>query len=189
MKFVAVSSCPTGIAHTYMAAEALEQAALAAGHECVVETQGAAGSSPLDPAVIAAADGVIFAADLEVQDKGRFAGKPTVDVGVKKAVHDAPGVIASAVAAVKAAPARSAGSVAAAPAAPARQVGTATRIRQYLMTGVSYMIPFVSAGGILIAIGFLLASVAWGKDGAIAENGVVDGFDAGAFTSCIADGV
>lgn len=173
MKFVAVSSCPTGIAHTYMAAEALEQAAIAAGHEVVVETQGAAGSSPLDPAVIAAADGVIFAADLEVQDKGRFAGKPTIDVGVKKAVHDAPGVIAAAVAAVEAAPVRTAGSVAAAaPAAPVRQVGTGTRIRQYLMTGVSYMIPFVAAGGILIALGFMLSSVAWGENGAVEVTAV-----------------
>jgi len=66
MKLVAVSSCPTGIAHTYMAAEALEQAGKAAGHEVHVETQGAAGSTPLDPAIIAAADGVIYAADLEV---------------------------------------------------------------------------------------------------------------------------
>ncbi len=169
MKFVAVSSCPTGIAHTYMAAEALEQAALAAGHECVVETQGAAGSVPLDPAVIAAADAVIFAADLEVQGKDRFAGKPILDVGVKKAVHDAPEVIAQAVAAASAAPVPAGAKAAAAPvaAAPARQVGPGTRIRQYLMTGVSYMIPFVAAGGILIALGFLMASVAWGENGAI----------------------
>ncbi|MEP6980488.1 MAG: fructose PTS transporter subunit IIB, partial [Nakamurella sp.] len=103
MKFVGVSSCPTGIAHTYMAAEALEQEAKSQGHEMVVETQGAAGTIPLDPDVIAAADGVIFAADLEVRDKERFAGKPTVDVGVKKGVHDAKGVIAQAVAAVEAA--------------------------------------------------------------------------------------
>jgi len=169
MKFVAVSSCPTGIAHTYMAAEALEQAAAAAGHECVVETQGAAGSSPLDPAVIAAADGVIFAADLEVQGRERFAGKPLVDAGVKAAVHDAAAVIAQAVAAVEAAQAsgRPAPVSPAAPAAPARVVGTGTRIRQYLMTGVSYMIPFVAAGGILIALGFMLATVAWGQNGAI----------------------
>src|SRR5690606_20842308 len=78
MRFVAVTSCPTGIAHTYMAAEALEQAARSAGHEIAVETQGAAGSDPIDPAVIAAADAVIYAADLEVKDKGRFAGKPFV---------------------------------------------------------------------------------------------------------------
>jgi fructose PTS system EIIBC or EIIC component len=175
MKFVAVSSCPTGIAHTYMAAEALEQAGRAAGHEVVVETQGAAGSQPLDPAVIASADGVIYAADLEVQGRDRFAGKPFVDVGVKKAVHDAPGVVAAAVAAVESAPASgsSAAPAAVATAAPAtRQVGTGTRIRQYLMTGVSYMIPFVAAGGILIALGFMLASVAWAENGAIEVTGV-----------------
>ena len=90
MKFVGVTSCPTGIAHTYMAAEALEQAAKAAGHEMVVETQGSAGSAPLDQSVIDAADAVIFAHDLEVRDAGRFAGKPTVDVGVKKGISDAP---------------------------------------------------------------------------------------------------
>ncbi|GIG30019.1 PTS fructose transporter subunit IIC [Cellulomonas marina] len=174
MKFVAVSSCPTGIAHTYMAAEALEQAGRAAGHEVVVETQGSAGSTPLDPAVIAAADGVIYAADLEVRDKGRFAGKPTVDVGVKKAVHDAPGVLAQAVASVEAARASGvpAAAAAAVAAAPARKVGTGTRIRQYLMTGVSYMIPFVAAGGILIALGFMLASVAWPENGAIEVTAV-----------------
>ncbi len=104
MKFVAVTSCPTGIAHTYMAAEALEQVGKAQGHEVTVETQGSAGSTRLDPAIIAAADGVIFAADLEVQGKERFAGKPTVDVGVKAAVHDAAAVLAKAVAAVEAAP-------------------------------------------------------------------------------------
>lgn len=198
MKFVAVSSCPTGIAHTYMAAEALEQAAKAAGHELVVETQGAAGSQPLDPAVIAAADGVIFAADLEVQGRERFAGKPLVDAGVKKAVHDAPTVVAQAVAAVEAARAAgtapAAGSAAPVPAAPvpaapaARKVGPGTRVRQYLMTGVSYMIPFVAAGGILIAIGFLLATVAWPENGAIEVTKVVDGFDGGALQAWIADG-
>jgi len=170
MKLVAVTSCPTGIAHTYMAAEALEQAGKAAGHEVHVETQGAAGSTPLDPSIIAAADGVIYAADLEVKDKERFAGKPFVDVGVKKAVHDAPGVIAAATAAVEAGvPAPAAG--AAAPAAPATKVdsnaGVGTRVRQWLMTGVSYMIPFVAAGGILIALGFMVAQFSDGSQGVI----------------------
>lgn len=162
MKFVAVTSCPTGIAHTYMAAENLEQSGKAAGHEVQVETQGAAGSTPLDPAIIAAADGVIFAADLEVKDKARFAGKPFVDVGVKKAVHDGPGVITMAVEAVEAGPPAGSGSGATAvatAAGPATKVtanaGVGTKIRQWLMTGVSYMIPFVAAGGILIALGFL----------------------------------
>jgi PTS system fructose-specific IIC component len=168
MKFVAVSSCPTGIAHTYMAAEALEVAGKAAGHEVHVETQGAAGSTPLDPAIIAAADGVIFAADLEVKDRERFAGKPVVDVGVKKAVHDPNGVIAQAVAAVES------GVVPAAPAggaAPVTKVdknaSVGTRIRQWLMTGVSYMIPFVAAGGILIALSFMIAQLAWGDSGPV----------------------
>jgi PTS system fructose-specific IIC component len=175
MKFVAVTSCPTGIAHTYMAAEALEQAGKAAGHEVTVETQGSAGSSPIDPAIIAAADGVIFAADLEVQGKERFAGKPTVDVGVKRGVNDAKGVIAQAVAAVEAGPvAPSAGPAApVAVAAPPQKVGVGTKIRQWLMTGVSYMIPFVAAGGILIALGFMIGNVAWGEDGPVAVTQII----------------
>ncbi|UZN02180.1 PTS fructose transporter subunit IIC [Cellulomonas sp. S1-8] len=177
MRLVAVTSCPTGIAHTYMAAEALEQAGKAAGHEVHVETQGAAGSTPLDPAIIAAADGVVYAADLEVKDKQRFAGKPFVDVGVKKAVHDAPGVIAAAVAAVEAWVPAGAGETPAGTPAPtssaARDAGAGTKIRQWLMTGVSYMIPFVAAGGILIAVSFMLAQVAWGgAEGAIEVTGV-----------------
>ncbi|AEE45215.1 PTS fructose transporter subunit IIC [Cellulomonas fimi] len=171
MKLVAVTSCPTGIAHTYMAAEALEQAGRAAGHEVAVETQGAAGSMPLDPRVIADADGVIYAADLEVKDKDRFAGKPFVDVGVKKAVHDAPGVIAAAVAAVASGVPAPAATAHAPGTGPATKVdsgaGAGTRIRQWLMTGVSYMIPFVAAGGILIALSFMLAQVAWGEEGVV----------------------
>ena len=84
---VAVTSCPTGIAHTYMAAESLERAAEAEGVELVVETQGSAGFTRLDPAVIAAADGVVLAHDVEVRERERFAGKPTVDVGVKAAIN------------------------------------------------------------------------------------------------------
>ena len=69
MKFVAVTSCPTGIAHTYMAAEALEQAAADAGDEIHVETQGSAGSDPLDQSIIDEADAVIFAADVDVRGR------------------------------------------------------------------------------------------------------------------------
>jgi len=163
MKFVAVTSCPTGIAHTYMAAENLEQSGKDAGHEVQVETQGSAGTIPLSDDIIAAADGVIYAADLEVKGKERFAGKPFIDVGVKKAVHDGPGVIAAAVAAVENAPKAGtpeAAALAAATPAPSTKVveksSVGNRIRQYLMTGVSYMIPFVAAGGIMIAISFLL---------------------------------
>ncbi|MPY79638.1 MAG: PTS fructose transporter subunit IIBC [Actinophytocola sp.] len=155
MKLVAVTSCPTGIAHTYMAAEALEQEAEAAGHEISVETQGAAGATPLTAAQIAEADAVVFAADVDVRDKERFAGKPTVTGSVKRAINDAAGLISEAAAAA------SSDSTAPKPtAAPLRTqnaaLGFGSHLRQWLMTGVSYMIPFVAAGGILIALSFVL---------------------------------
>jgi PTS system fructose-specific IIC component len=159
MKLVAVTSCPTGIAHTYMAAEALEQAAAEAGHEILVETQGAAGSDPLSAEQIGAADAVIFAADVEVRDRERFAGKPLVQVGVKKAINDAPALLVQAEQAASE-PLPAGAPTAGAAASPATKVdpnaGFGTRLRQWLMTGVSYMIPFVAAGGILIAIAFLV---------------------------------
>jgi PTS system fructose-specific IIC component len=152
-----------------MAAEALEQAAKAKGHELKVETQGAAGAEPLAAADITAADAVVFAADVEVRNRERFAGKPLVQTSVKQAINDAPGLIAEAEAAARTG---SAGGVMAGAAAEAReaaametaarpetkvdqQAGLGTRLRQWLMTGVSYMIPFVAAGGILIALAFL----------------------------------
>ena len=175
MKFVAVTSCPTGIAHTYMAAEGLEQAAKAAGHQIEVETQGAAGLEKLSPETIAAADAVIFAADVEVREAGRFAGKPLVKAGVKKAISDGPGLIAQAVAAAQEAQANPVAAHAGSPIPTVgglstkvdQQATTTTRVRQWLMTGVSYMIPFVAAGGILIALGFMLAQAAWGETGAV----------------------
>ncbi len=96
MKIVAVTSCITGIAHTYMAAEALEQAAKKAGHEITVETQGSAGSTAIPQSTIDSADVVIFACDLEVKHKSRFNGKPFVQVGVTKVLADANSVIAQA---------------------------------------------------------------------------------------------
>jgi PTS system fructose-specific IIC component len=171
MKIVAVTSCPTGIAHTYMAAEALEQAAKDAGHDIKVETQGAAGAEAVADADIAAADAVVFAADVEVRNRERFAGKPLVQTSVKRAINDAPGLIAEAEAAARAGvPAGGVMAGAAAEASEALAMETAarpetkvdkgaglgTRLRQWLMTGVSYMIPFVAAGGILIALAFLI---------------------------------
>lgn len=174
---VGVTSCPTGIAHTYMAAEGLEAAAKAAGHRMTVETQGSAGSNPLSAAQIAEADAVIFAHDLPVKDAGRFAGKPTVDVGVKKGISEAPALVAQAEALAAewaADPSKAAAAAAAAPTSSGGLVtkvedgaSTLTRVRQWLMTGVSYMIPFVAAGGILIALSFMLAQVAMGEQGAI----------------------
>jgi PTS system fructose-specific IIC component len=144
-----------------MAAEALELAAQEAGDEIHVETQGAAGSTPLDPAWIAEADAVIFAADVEVRNRERFNGKPVISRSVKKAISDAPGLIREAEEAASSWN-PSAADVAAAKAASGLTtkvesgVGVGTRLRQWLMTGVSYMIPFVAAGGILIALGFML---------------------------------
>jgi PTS system fructose-specific IIC component len=155
MKFVAITACPTGIAHTYMAAESLEQTAKANGDTIVVETQGSAGSEPLSAEDIASADAVIFAADLAVQGRERFAGKPIVEAPVKAAINDAAGLFERAKAAARE-------PVAAAPATPelTSKVGandkTGTKIRQWLMTGVSYLIPFVAAGGLLIALSFAL---------------------------------
>ena len=93
MKFVCVTSCITGIAHTYMAAEALEQAGKKLGHEVLVETQGSAGSNPIKQEIIDAADGVIFAVDLEVKDRDRFNGKPYLQIGVAKAINGAPALV------------------------------------------------------------------------------------------------
>ena len=153
---VAVTACPTGIAHTYMAAEALEAAAERAGVTISVETQGSAGSHPLSPQVIADASAVIFAVDVGVRDRGRFAGKPVVSSGVKRPIDEADKMIAEALryAADPDAP-RVEGSVTAGEGGSADE-SWGGRIRRVLMTGVSYMIPFVAAGGLLIALGFLL---------------------------------
>ena len=118
MKIVAVTSCPTGIAHTYMAAEALEQAAKDAGHDIKVETQGAAGAEAVADADITGADAVVFAADVEVRNRERFAGKPLVQTSVKRAINDAPGLIAEAEAAARTG---SAGGVVAGAAAEAQE--------------------------------------------------------------------
>lgn len=160
VSIVAITACPTGIAHTYMAADALKQAAETAGVELTVETQGSSGSTPLSAATIAAADAVIFATDVGVKDKQRFAGKPVVASGVKRAINEPDTMISEAVSAASDPnAARVAGSAETtdAPATGSGDVGWGTRIRQILLTGVSYMIPFVAAGGLLIALGFLFA--------------------------------
>ena len=157
---IAITACPTGIAHTYMAADALKLAAQRAGVHLTVETQGSSGSTPVSAATIAGADAVIFATDVGVKDRQRFAGKPVIASGVKRAINEPDVMIAEAVAAVDNPNAlRVEGSaVAAAPGgASASSLGWGTRLRQILLTGVSYMIPFVAAGGLLIALGFLLA--------------------------------
>ena len=93
MKIVAVTSCATGIAHTYMAAEALERAAKAAGHEVWVETQGAGGYKPLDASIIDAADVVIFANDVGIRDKERFDNSKAVQSTPKEAIKNAKALV------------------------------------------------------------------------------------------------
>ncbi|MGV9878930.1 PTS fructose transporter subunit IIABC [Streptomyces sp. NPDC003006] len=170
-RIVAVTSCPTGIAHTYMAAESLENAAREAGVELTVETQGSAGFTRLDPAVIAAADAVILAHDIPVRDKPRFAGKPTVDVGVKAAINRPAELIAQA----HEKAARGETTAGAKDPSPVDDTGEsgdgyATKLRKWLMSGVSYMVPFVAAGGLLIALGFAIGGWKIDKAPSVAEH-------------------
>ncbi|MFE8993278.1 fructose-specific PTS transporter subunit EIIC [Streptomyces collinus] len=156
-RIVAVTSCPTGIAHTYMAAESLENAGREAGVELTVEPQGSAGFTRLDPQVIAAADAVIFAHDVPVREKERFAGKATVDVGVKAGINRPAELIAE----VREKAARGEVTSGSAPSSPVDRAGDSgegygTKLRKWLMSGVSYMVPFVAAGGLLIALGFAI---------------------------------
>jgi PTS system fructose-specific IIC component len=165
---VAVTACPTGIAHTYMAADALAAAAGRAGVEYHVETQGSSGAKPLDPAVIAAADAVIFAVDVDVRDKARFAGKPVVQVPVKRGIDEPDALVAQALAAASDpnAPRVPAGG---APTGATTAVGGASfgaNLKRWLLTGVSYMIPFVAAGGLLIALAFLIGGYQVGDNAA-----------------------
>jgi len=153
---VGVSSCPTGIAHTYMAAEALEQAGKERGVTVSIEGQGSGKIDWLDPALVKRADAVVFAHDLPVKGRDRFVGKPMVDVGVKAAVNDAGALIDQALAAMEDPnAARVPAGGAEADDAEEESVHWARRLQRSVMTGVSYMIPFVAAGGLLIALGFL----------------------------------
>ena len=175
---VAVTACPTGIAHTYMAAEALEAAAARAGVAIQVETQGSAGSKPLPRETIAAADAVIFAVDVGVRDRGRFAGKPVVSSGVKRPIEDGDKMIAEALryADDPNAP-RVEGAAGGGGGDGTEMSGGETwggRTRRVLMTGVSYMIPFVAAGGLLIALSFLFGGYEIvGPYGDIAVNNTI----------------
>ncbi|MCC9144143.1 MULTISPECIES: fructose-specific PTS transporter subunit EIIC [unclassified Arthrobacter] len=158
---VAVTACPTGIAHTYMAADSLAAAAAERGVDLQVETQGSAKSTPLDPTVIRNAEAVIFAVDVDVRDKGRFAGKPVISGPVKRGI-DEPGVmIDEALNAVNDPNARrvsggGGGGDENEGGSGSGGEGFGGQLKRALLTGVSYMIPFVAGGGLLIALGFLL---------------------------------
>ncbi|TWA59445.1 PTS system D-fructose-specific IIB component (F1P-forming) (Frc family) /PTS system D-fructose-specific IIC component (F1P-forming) (Frc family) [Azospirillum brasilense] len=161
-KIVAITSCPTGIAHTFMAAEGIQQAAQALGHAVRVETQGSVGArDTLTEQEIREADVVLIAADTQV-DLARFAGKRVFKSGTKPAINDGRALVERALAEAQphgGAPAP-AGGVAAGKAARA-EPAAAQRSGPYkhLMTGVSFMLPFVVTGGLLIAIAFALGGI------------------------------
>ncbi|AIY02119.1 PTS system D-fructose-specific transporter subunit IIABC [Arthrobacter sp. PAMC 25486] len=159
-RIVAVTACPTGIAHTYMAADSLVAAAEEAGVDLQVETQGSGAVTPLDPAVIAAADAVIFAVDVDVRGKERFAGKPLVSSPVKRGIDEPAKMVQEAVAASNNPNAHRVPHFGAEEAADQKAESSSeslgAKIKKVLLTGVSYMIPFVAGGGLLIALGFLL---------------------------------
>ncbi|MGX1475162.1 UNVERIFIED_CONTAM: PTS system fructose-specific IIC component [Streptomyces canus] len=150
LKLLAVTACPTGIAHTYMAAEKLAQAAASRGIDMKVETQGSIGAeNVLDDNDVSSADGVIIAADKDV-DLSRFVGKRVLTVGVAEGVHHPEQLIER----VRSAPVHTAGAT---PAASASGGGKERSVAyKALMNGVSYMIPFVVVGGLLIAISLSL---------------------------------
>ncbi|WP_028265599.1 PTS fructose transporter subunit IIABC [Arthrobacter sp. MA-N2] len=160
-RIVAVTACPTGIAHTYMAADSLVAAGKEAGVDLQVETQGSGGFTALDPAVIAAADAVIFAVDVDVRGKERFAGKPVINAPVKRGIDEPAKMVQEAIAAASDPHAHRVphfgAEESAEQASEAASEHLGTKVKKVLLTGVSYMIPFVAGGGLLIALGFLLA--------------------------------
>lgn len=159
-RLVAVTACPTGIAHTYMAADSLVAAAREVGVDLQVETQGSSGAKALDPAVIAAADAVIFAVDVDVRGKERFAGKPVINAPVKRGIDEPDKMVQEALAAADNPNARRVPHFGAEEQAEheAEEKGEhiGQKLKKALLTGVSYMIPFVAGGGLLIALGFLM---------------------------------
>ncbi|TFD57184.1 PTS lactose transporter subunit IIC [Cryobacterium suzukii] len=176
-RIVAVTACPTGIAHTYMAADSLVAAAKAVGVDLQVETQGSAGLTPLDPAVIAAADAVIFAVDVDVRGRERFAGLPVINAPVKRGIDEPGRLIEEALAAALNPNARRvSGTVDVGGSSEEKSEHLGQKLKRALLTGVSYMIPFVAGGGLLIALGFLLGGFEIGKiaDTVVLNNSLFD---------------
>lgn len=159
-RIVAVTACPTGVAHTFMAAEAIQQAAKRLGYELQVETQGSVGArNPLSAQAIADADVVLLAADIEVATE-RFAGKRIYRCGTGIALKQSDATLKKALAEGKV---ESSGSTSKAPAKQEK-----TGVYKHLLTGVSYMLPMVVAGGLLIALSFVFGIEAFKEPGTLA---------------------
>ncbi|GAB2324479.1 fructose-specific PTS transporter subunit EIIC [Alkalibacterium sp. m-11] len=152
MKIVAITSCSTGIAHTFMAAESLEMAAKESGVEIKVETQGSIGTeNALTKGEIQEADAVIIAASTTV-NKDRFIGKKLLEVDVNEAINDPKDLIERASRAPLYKNKEIEGGI-------GEETVQGKGIYSHLMTGVSYMIPFVVAGGVLIALAFAVGGI------------------------------
>lgn len=159
-RIVAITACPTGVAHTFMAAEALQQTAKRLGYELQVETQGSVGAkTPLSAAAIADADVVLLAADIEVATE-RFAGKKIYRCGTGIALKQSEATLKKALAEGVVESAAGEGH------APAKSEKTG--IYKHLLTGVSYMLPMVVAGGLLIALSFVFGITAFKEEGTLA---------------------
>jgi len=162
-KLVAITACPTGVAHTFMAAEALQQAAARKGYDLQVETRGSVGArNVLDPQAIEVADAVLLATDIEV-DVTRFAGKRVFRCGTGVALKQPEATLDRALqeAAVL-------GGGAMVGAATGEQKAEKTGVYKHLLTGVSYMLPMVVAGGLLIALSFVFGIEAFKEEGTLA---------------------
>ena len=151
-KILAITACPTGIAHTYMAAENLEKKAAEMGIQLKAETQGSAGAkNVLTAEEIAHAEGIIIAADKNV-DRARFAGKQVYSTNVSAGINDPERLIN--IILNHEAPVQEGTVVEASAAGETESVGS--QIYKHLMNGVSHMLPFVIGGGILTALAFLV---------------------------------
>jgi PTS system fructose-specific IIC component len=149
---IGVTGCPAGVAHTYLAAEALEKGAAEMGYQIKVETNGSIGVKNAPSAdEIARADAIIVACDKQV-DMSRFNGKKVIEAGVKAPIKDAKGLIEKGLQA----PAYKADSSASNESTASKASQTRSDLYRFLMNGVSHMIPFVVTGGLLIALSLAL---------------------------------
>lgn len=159
-QILAITACPTGIAHTYMAAENLEKVATEMGYTIKVETQGSVGTkNALTAEEIAACKGIIIAADKTVE-MGRFDGKPVYSTNVSAGINDAERLVN--VIMNGEAPICHAKGGSSAPAAADTSGSLGSQIYKHLMNGVSHMLPFVVGGGIIMAISFLVDQAGMG---------------------------
>ncbi|KPC34287.1 Phosphotransferase system PTS [Pseudomonas syringae pv. cilantro] len=159
-RIVAITACPTGVAHTFMAAEAIQQAAKRLNYDLQVETQGSVGArNPLSPQAIAEADVVLLAADIEV-NTDRFAGKKIYRCGTGIALKQSEATLKKALAEGQVE------SDSTAAKSPARHEKTG--VYKHLLTGVSFMLPMVVAGGLLIALSFVFGITAFKEPGTLA---------------------